>query len=52
MGILMSPYEYYREVVEGDFVGSSVSFWNNATTQTFTVSGIPIGARVVRVLLF
>ena len=47
-----APFEYYREVLAGDFVGASVSFWDNATTQTLTVSGIPAGATVARALLF
>ncbi len=51
IGILTAPYEYYREVLTGDFVSSAVSFWTG-TTQNFTVSGIPGGANVIKALLF
>lgn len=51
-GITTIPSLYYREVLKGNFVGEAVSFWNNATTQTFTVTTVPPGATVAKALLF
>ncbi len=42
--------QFYREVINGDFVASATSLWNGS--GSITVSGIPAGATVLSAYLF